>query len=205
MNRYSDIDILNHEVRTPLAGLLGMIGQLGSTSFNTDQKRCLQEIQLASQKLIHAMESLLQEKQPLPLKKAERVDASIEETTRPAKKKALLIEDSFLVQQAQKRMLEGLGYVVHAASTGKEGLALYALEDYDLAVMDVGLPDMSGIEILQKMQAYPRNPHMKKVVVTAFVSDAVIQSCKAQGCGAVLNKPLSTVQLQSALDTRISA
>lgn len=62
---YFELDILNHEIRTPLAGILGMLDMLHSGPLTAQQKDCLQDIDTASTALLHAVEGFLKEGQAI--------------------------------------------------------------------------------------------------------------------------------------------
>ena len=88
----------------------------------------------------------------------------------------LLVEDDEQQCILYKMVLECEGYYVISATTGSEGLAKLASCAADIVVMDVGLPDMDGIEVLRRMRS--TRPDMPIVVNTAYAgywerSDAV--------------------------------
>ncbi|MBL7004153.1 MAG: response regulator transcription factor [Gammaproteobacteria bacterium] len=65
----------------------------------------------------------------------------------------LLIEDELALQLSLKQQLEAEGYQVDVSGDGKEGL-FYALEyPVDAAIIDIGLPSMSGIEVIKKIRS----------------------------------------------------
>ncbi|MGG6265992.1 response regulator [Leptolyngbya sp. AN03gr2] len=67
--------------------------------------------------------------------------------------KILVIEDDELTAQALTTVLTTHHYVVEIAETGKAGLALLDSFEYDLLILDVGLPDLSGIEVCQQIRS----------------------------------------------------
>lgn len=58
--------------------------------------------------------------------------------------RVLIVEDSREYQQAMRAMARALGAAVDAAETGEDGVAALRARRYDLAIVDIGLPDMSG-------------------------------------------------------------
>lgn len=199
MQKYSDIDILNHDIRTPLVGLLSVLDELGHQPLNSHQKGCLKDIHIASQKLLSATVNLLKNKQP-PLSETipEASTPAIRTAEKAEKKVALLVEDNMLVQTVHTQMLEELGYQVYSTTTGKKALKLYEKYHYDIALVDVGLPDISGVEVIRAMRTYQRD--IKIIVVTAYVSDTVTHSCQEAGSDLVLNKPLMADTFKVQLD-----
>lgn len=65
----------------------------------------------------------------------------------------LLIEDDDLLRTTLKADLERAGYAVDAASDGTQGEFLGATEHYDVAVLDLGLPGVPGLEVLRRWRA----------------------------------------------------
>ncbi len=65
----------------------------------------------------------------------------------------LLIEDDLAFGKSVKGLLEDEGYAVDWAQNGSDGLKRGRFEDYDLAVVDIGLPDMSGLEVVKQLRA----------------------------------------------------
>lgn len=66
--------------------------------------------------------------------------------------KLLLVEDDQEIVRAVSQVLSGI-YVLETASTGKDALAKTAANDYDLVILDLGLPDITGLEVCKKLRA----------------------------------------------------
>jgi two-component system, cell cycle response regulator CtrA len=66
--------------------------------------------------------------------------------------RVLLIEDDGVTAQAIGLMLKAEGFGVFTTDLGQEGIALSALSDYDIVLLDVNLPDMSGFEVLRSLR-----------------------------------------------------
>jgi two-component system cell cycle response regulator CtrA len=64
----------------------------------------------------------------------------------------LLIEDDKTIAQSIKLMLESDGFSVYATDMGEEGVDLGKLYEYDIILLDLGLPDMSGYEVLKTLR-----------------------------------------------------
>ncbi len=69
----------------------------------------------------------------------------------------LIVEDEAGLREQLQSRLRGEGYAVDAAATGNEGLYLGLEYDIDLAIIDLGLPGMSGIEIIKQLRAAGRD------------------------------------------------
>lgn len=117
--------------------------------------------------------------------------------------KLLLIEDEQAQRILLKKILEKDGYTVSESEDGKTGIELFTNEDFDIVLLDQRLPDMSGLEVIEKLKQI--NPIVPVVMITAYanVQDAV----KAMKIGAFhyLTKPVDTdellITIQKAVDT----
>jgi two-component system OmpR family response regulator len=77
----------------------------------------------------------------------------------------LLVEDDPELARRLSDGLRGEGYVIEHAATGRMGLGLGRDEDYDAAILDLGLPDMQGVEVLRQWRKAERT--MPVLVLTA--------------------------------------
>ena len=76
-----------------------------------------------------------------------------------SKKVVLCVDDDEAILQYEKTLLEMSGYAVLVASSGEDALRLIATSEFDAAILDYGIPGMSGHEIaLEIRQARPRLP-----------------------------------------------
>ena len=67
--------------------------------------------------------------------------------------RVLLIEDDAALVQSIQLMLAPSGFAVHATDLGEQGIDLAGSGDYDVIVLDLGLPDMSGYDVLSRLRA----------------------------------------------------
>ncbi len=65
----------------------------------------------------------------------------------------LIVEDEIQLQLQVRQQLEALGHTVDSASGGREGLYFAEEYRYDLAIIDLGLPEISGIELIKRIRA----------------------------------------------------
>jgi two-component system sensor histidine kinase RpfC len=108
----------------------------------------------------------------------------------------LLVEDNLINQKVVRKILEIEGHTVDVASTGEEAMALLDSKHYDLAMIDLQLPDMNGIDVITHYRAlYTEEPQMPFMVLTADVTQQAIKECEDIGVGAYLAKPVRSSQL----------
>ena len=71
--------------------------------------------------------------------------------------RVLLIEDDTATAQSIELMLKSEGFNVYTTDLGEEGVDLGKLYDYDIILLDLNLPDMSGYEVLKTLRVSPRS------------------------------------------------
>src|SRR5690348_5890569 len=105
----------------------------------------------------------------------------------------LVVEDERRIANFVSRGLESAGYAVDVASTGSQAIDMIHATEYDLAVLDLGLPDMDGLAVLQKI----RNRKTSPPVLILSARDQVDDRVKGLEGGAddYLVKPFAFVEL----------
>lgn len=120
------------------------------------------------------------------------------------KSKILIVDDDRGILEALQALFVSKGFDVLKAETGATALAIHAKATPDVALLDVQLPDMSGLLLLKKLRAM--TPNMPCLIITAFGN--VPQSVEAMGLGAAdyILKPFNIEELllrvQRALDSQ---
>lgn len=113
--------------------------------------------------------------------------------------KILLVEDERIAMIVHSKMLEKLGYLPDTAEDGQAALAS-AANGYDVILMDIGLPDMTGIEATAEIRQRENGSHRAHIVgVTAYVLEEVKEKCLAAGMDEVIVKPMSIEKLVEIL------
>jgi CheY-like chemotaxis protein len=107
----------------------------------------------------------------------------------------LLVEDSDAIRGAFTILLEDAGYTVLGAGTGADALRLAAERAPDLVLLDMGLPDMTGLEVVRRIKGDARTAGIVVVAVTGRDEDADRRACLAAGCAAYIVKPVNTQKL----------
>ena len=79
-------------------------------------------------------------------------------------------------------------YVIFEAPTGQAGLDLCNSQSIDCVILEIGLEDMSGFEVLTKLVPIARQPHIPVVVLTGFSNHALLEVAKMKGAFATLVK-----------------
>jgi len=104
-------------------------------------------------------------------------------------KKILIAEDSLTVRTQMKRILEGAGYDVTAAVDGLEAYNILSGSPFDALVSDIQMPNMTGLELTEKVRQDKKYSDMPVILVTSLVSDADRKRGVAAGANAYITKP----------------
>lgn len=114
----------------------------------------------------------------------------------PGNQKILVIDDERSIQRFLRPLLEEQGYTVLEALTGKDGIALFASENPLLVLLDLGLPDMDGLDVLAQLQNLADTP---VIVLSARIQQE--DKVEALDGGAVdyLTKPFGVGELTARI------
>lgn len=109
------------------------------------------------------------------------------------RKRVLLIEDCQVAQKVARFLFEKLDCELDLAGSGAEGISLAGENSYSLVIVDVGLPDISGIEAVEKLltQHSEYRNEVPIVALTAHNDDEYKRSCLATGFTSYFCKPLT--------------
>ncbi|EPR6312220.1 aerobic respiration two-component sensor histidine kinase ArcB [Escherichia coli] len=131
---------------------------------------------------------------------AEEVDDAFDEDDMPLPAlNVLLVEDIELNVVVARSVLEKLGNSVDVAMTGKAALEMFKPGEYDLVLLDIQLPDMTGLDISRALtKRYPREDLPPLVALTANVLKDKQEYLNA-GMDDVLSKPLSVPALTAMI------
>jgi DNA-binding response OmpR family regulator len=112
-------------------------------------------------------------------------------------KRILVVEDQEDLAALYERALVKEGFEVSKAYTGEEGVALFEDNGADAVVLDMTLPEMHGLQMLQQLRAL--NANVPVVVVTGETSDETRRQSERLGVQEYLSKPAGHDQIIAAL------
>ena len=116
------------------------------------------------------------------------------------RKKILIIDDHPGVRRVLTISLRHLGYVTCEASDASAGVRMSLLENPDLIVMDLSLPDSSGLETAQRIKENPQTSHIPIVACSGWKSDEILAQAAAAGIVEFLAKPISPELLAAVIE-----
>jgi len=105
----------------------------------------------------------------------------------------LVIDDDENIRKVLETILEDEGYIVETAETAKKGIEQSEKAFYNLALIDVRLPDMEGIELLSKLRN--TKPKMRKIIVTGYPTLQNAVAAVNKGADAYVMKPFEVEKI----------
>lgn len=110
--------------------------------------------------------------------------------------KVLVVDDEAPVRELFNELLKQEKYSVKSASTGEEALAMAEKEDFQIVLLDIKLPGISGIEVLKKLK--DKTPNLIVIMITGFGYDEqLIAKSKEYGCSGYIGKNMPVSQIMS--------
>ncbi|SHO65864.1 two-component system, cell cycle response regulator DivK [Pseudoxanthobacter soli DSM 19599] len=106
-------------------------------------------------------------------------------------KTVLIVEDNELNMKLFHDLLEAHGYATLQSRHGREALEIVRARRPDLIVMDIQLPEISGLDVTKSIKADPDLKSIPVIAVTAFAMKGDEERIRQGGCEAYLSKPIS--------------
>lgn len=108
-------------------------------------------------------------------------------------KKVLIAEDSSVIQNLTKKILQMQNYEIFSAKNGLQVLDMVEKEDFDIILMDINMPKMDGMECAQKIRAQKDSKKSKIpiVAVTGNAKNYSMEDFNNAGINEYLQKPLN--------------
>jgi len=117
------------------------------------------------------------------------------------KKSILIVDDDVDVLESLKGILRSNGYSVDTAKTGREAIERSEARFFNLALLDIKLPDMEGTELLTRM--HRETPRMMKVMVTGHPSLENAVEAVNLGADAYIIKPVDPDELLEVVEDKL--
>ena len=114
----------------------------------------------------------------------------------------LIVEDDEVQLRLQRILLMEEGYTVHSTADGPQGITIYKKNPIDLVLLDLGLPSMSGLEVLKEIRSIDNKA--KIIVVTGYPSVESIVIAMQNGAWDYMQKPVDVKLLLKKICTALS-
>jgi two-component system cell cycle response regulator DivK len=119
------------------------------------------------------------------------------------KKKILIVEDNELNMKLFDDLLGAHGYETIKTRDGLKVLEITREHRPDLIIMDIQLPEMSGLDVTKTIKSDPKLRAIPIIAVTAFAMKGDEEHIRAHGCEAYLSKPISIDKFLETVRTYI--
>ena len=113
----------------------------------------------------------------------------------------LVVDDDDTIRTTMKAILQDEGYIVDLASNGKEAIQKSQENNYNIALLDIRLPDMEGVELLKLLK--DGVPRTRKIMVTGYPSLQNAISALNKNADAYLLKPVDVEKLLNTVKQQL--
>jgi CheY-like chemotaxis protein len=112
----------------------------------------------------------------------------------------LVAEDNIVMQKLLSKRLHNAGHQVRIAPNGVEALEQLELQQADLILSDIAMPQMDGLAFLRQVRRDPRFENVPFVLLTTSVLDQHRVEARQSGANGFLQKPVSSWELEAMID-----
>ena len=130
------------------------------------------------------------------------MDSRQAEESDQTRAKILVIEDDAGVADVIVRTLEGRGFAVTVADKGAQGLELARANDFDLVLLDLLLPDLDGLSVLERLMTV-RDERPQVLILSALSNVEAKVRCLDLGAADYLAKPFALEELVARVSARV--
>ena len=120
-------------------------------------------------------------------------------------KKVLIVEDNELNMKLFHDLLDSQGYETLQTREGLQALAIARQHRPDLILMDIQLPEISGLEVTKWLKDDEELSHIPVIAVTAFAMKGDEERIRQGGCEAYISKPISVAKFLETVRTYAGA
>ena len=131
---------------------------------------------------------------------AARVTNTLEHRYKATRKRILVVEDHRLSLVVMHQLLAARGYDVLQASDGWDAISRARDEQPDLILMDIRLPDISGLDATRLLKKDDQTKNIPIIAMTALVAPAIEANALESGCDAYITKPINIENLMRTVE-----
>jgi CheY-like chemotaxis protein len=179
-----DLREINHQLRTPIAGILGIVKILEHEKLSTHQLGFIKDIEHCSQELLASIETLT---------------AKFNKNILPRGLNILLVEDEPILQKATRFFLESKGHTVTLAENGKIALEKFD-NSYDVIFMDIRMPEMDGMQATKAIRELEAGKSCIPIIAATAEGIDIREECLDAGMDGFMLKPLNMDAVEQLLE-----
>ena len=116
----------------------------------------------------------------------------------------LIADDDLVNRKLLRRLLEQDGHTVLAAANGVEALDLFAESEIDVVLLDIVMPELDGISVLERLKATPAANHVPVIMISAVDETESVVRCIEIGADDYLPKPFNPVILRARINAGLA-
>ncbi|SNR95269.1 Response regulator receiver domain-containing protein [Belliella buryatensis] len=113
-------------------------------------------------------------------------------------KKILIVEDDVVFCRLLTKFLSRNNFEVMDAQNGRDAFELMEMNEFKLAILDYRLPDMTGLEILEKLKS--KSPGSKIILITRYGDQDIANQAIEKGADAFISKPINPNELLEVIN-----
>jgi DNA-binding response OmpR family regulator len=118
--------------------------------------------------------------------------------------KILVVDDDILVLNALEALLVADGYEVTTSTRGHEALEILEREPFDLVILDVVMPKMTGFDVCREIRARKdENSRAKIIILTAKTDPRDLEIGEEAGCDRYITKPIDPNELKEVIHSTL--
>jgi len=116
----------------------------------------------------------------------------------------LIADDDSISRKVLRRLLEQDGHEVRTATDGREALELFANEACDVVLLDIVMPELDGISVLEQLKGTPGGEHIPVIMVSALDETESVVRCIEIGADDYMTKPFNPVILRARINAGLT-
>ena len=118
--------------------------------------------------------------------------------------RVLIVDDDRINRTLLTRGVERAGHLVRTADNGREALALLGEEPYDVVLLDIVMPELDGVSVLEQIKSDPRLQHVPVIMISAVDEIESVVRCIEMGAEDYLPKPFDPVLLRARINAALA-
>jgi CheY-like chemotaxis protein len=195
-----------NDINNLLAGVLGNVELLqdrlesGQMPYNQNLVESLKSIENTTLDAAALLKKFSQREavEIIPAEEPVKIEAEKEQAPPSKGLRILAIDDQKMILDLLESMLSTLGHKTEVAESGEEGLRKFGSDSFDLVITDLGMPDISGFEVSQKIKQL--KPEIPIVLITGWGANFEEAQLKEAGVDYLLAKPFRLEQLVEVVE-----
>jgi len=204
------LHLFGHEIRTPLHGILGLLGLMKDESNPAVRKALGKQAREAGNLLLKTVSEVLEISRegsgdervfaPFIKKLTTPTSLPLAQVTPGGAKTVMIVEDDAVSQMLASTLLEKMGYQTCNVADGNQAVDVFRRGRFGLVLMDCQLPGRDGLEITRLIREFERDSGRPPVPIVAVSAQASVEqkrACLEAGMNDFLSKPFGREELES--------